>query len=220
MCYRVSVKSNLKKIEEEFQAPVAEPELFTSYFHVSGFDKPFLPVMQSPGSIHMLQWKSHDKFNTLNAKSETLFDKYYRKFAGNRCLIITTGFFEHRDFNKKKYPYYIKPKVAVFFAVGGIILDQNNFSVITTDANKMLEEIHNSASRMPLIIPREKYATWLRADLTKDEAQSLMVPFDDSEMEAYTCSRIITAKGVNTNCEEAIERVDYPELNQKPLSLF
>jgi putative SOS response-associated peptidase YedK len=212
MCYRVSVKSNLKEIEKEFQAAIAEPELFTPYFHVSGFEKPFLPTLRSVGTINMLQWKSHDKFNTLNARNDTLYDKYYKKFTGNRCLILVTGFFEHRDFNKKKYPYYITPKSNKFFAIGGLVLDQNNISIITTEANPMMEEIHNTASRMPLIIPEEKYSTWLHSDLTREEAENMMVPYPETAMEAYTSSRIITARGVNTNCEEAVSKVAYPEL--------
>lgn len=218
MCYRVSIKASLKDLESEFQAKVQQPEIFKPYYHISGFDKPFLPVLRDPGAIEMLPWKSRDEFNTLNARSETVYEKKsFKNFAENRCLLIITGYFEHRDFQKKKYPYFIRPKQAKFFAVGGIVLDNSLLSVLTTDANPLMEKIHNSASRMPLILPKEKYLTWLRKDLSKEEAMNLMVPLPEEDMEAYTCSKVITARDRNRDCEEALSHVHYPELMDNPM---
>jgi putative SOS response-associated peptidase YedK len=97
MCYRVSTPTE-RDLEEQFNATLDNPDLYVPYYHISGFDEPSLPSITFENSkvIQLIPWKSKAEFNTLNVKSETLFDKYFRKFADRRCLILVSGFFEHR----------------------------------------------------------------------------------------------------------------------------
>jgi putative SOS response-associated peptidase YedK len=216
MCYRVATDEK-EKVEKQFNRKVEQIDLFNQYHHVSGFSKPHLPTITGEHEmIQMLQWKSRDEFNTLNAKSETLHDKYFKKFVNRRCLILVKGFFEHRDHNKKKYPYFIRAKGTGSFAIGGIYSDQNTLSIITTEANELMAMIHNTKLRMPLIIPEERYSTWLQADLNKAEIENLMIPFPAEEMEAYTISTMITNTKINTNVEDVLKPVQYAELNPPP----
>ncbi len=106
MCYRVATPT-IKDVEDGTGAKFENPSLYKQYFHTSGFAKPKLPTItfENLSLVQLLDWKSRDEFNTLNARNDTLFEKYFKKYADRRCLILVSGFFEHREFNKKKYPY-------------------------------------------------------------------------------------------------------------------
>ena len=47
----------------------------------------------------------------------------------------------------------------------------------------------------------------------------MAVPYPEDMMSAYTISKLITTRGVNTNVPEIREKVEYPELSQQS-SLF
>jgi putative SOS response-associated peptidase YedK len=84
--------------------------------------------------------------------------------------------------------------------------------MITTQANSLLEKIHNTKKRMPVILPREKEKLWLRPDLDKDTIQSMLVPYDTNEMEGYPVSKLVHQIGFNTTNPEVSEIQDYPDL--------
>ena len=59
---------------------------------------------------------------TLNARSETVFEKpsFRASITKKRCLIPASGFYDWRDYNSKKYPYYIYLKDRELFSFAGI----------------------------------------------------------------------------------------------------
>jgi len=78
-----------------------------------------------------------------------------------RCLVLADGFYEWREEGGKKYPYYISLTSNDAFALAGIWDKWLNsrtgemketFSIITTRANPLLERIHNTRKRMPVIL--------------------------------------------------------------------
>jgi putative SOS response-associated peptidase YedK len=170
------------------------------------------------------------RISTLNCISEEMFDKpSFRDAAkeGKRCLIPCTGFFEWRwlnpeDKKSKKIPYYIFVKDAPMFSIAGLYsrwTDKSNgshiysYTVLTTRANGMMDKIHNTKKRMPVIIPREYEKDWLNPSLTQEDVLALCQPFDAAKMEGYTISKRITSKTEETNVPEVQERELYPELN-------
>jgi len=50
------------------------------------------------------------------------------------------------------------------------------FSIITTEANEQMAEIHNVGKRMPLIIPPDLRHNWLLAE-GREEIENLMQPY-------------------------------------------
>ena len=90
------------------------------------------------------------------------------------------------------------------------------YTVITTKANPLMELIHNKKKRMPVILPKEHEREWIDGSLSKQDAESLLVPFDEQLMEAYTISRLITSPGRNPNVPEVSEPFLYPELQTGP----
>jgi putative SOS response-associated peptidase YedK len=52
----------------------------------------------------------------------------------------------------------------------------NSFSVVTTEANELMAQIHNTKLRMPLILPKEKEKPWLDLSLSETQTEDLMIP--------------------------------------------
>lgn len=175
---------------------------------------------ENPESIQMFRWgfvpsqtrsiKKADEFllqyNTLNAKAENLFES--RLFRGaiqtQRCLVLCSGFFEWRHKspckkNSEKYPFYVSLKDEGMFVFGGIwekFTDQttgeiiHTYAIITTPANGLMELVHNTKKRMPLIIEPEKALTWLKSDLTNEEIKSFFKPYDSDLLKARPIKKI------------------------------
>ena len=83
-----------------------------------------------------------------------------------------------------------------------------------------MEKIHNTKKRMPVILKRENEMRWLNAGLKIDEIDAILKPYDDTEMEAYPVSKLISKKGVNTNLPDAIKKLDYDELKYEQKNSF
>ena len=131
---------------------------------------------------------------------------------------MADGFFEFREVNGRKFPYYIRIPKGRLFAMAGLYdtwTDRstgevvNSFSIITTGANSLMEMIHNVKKRMPVILAAENERDWLS---TMDDFQYLLKSFPAEQMEAWPVSRILTSRKEGKNSPEALVRFDYPEL--------
>jgi len=237
MCYYSSIKSNTKDIVKEFDVIFPDSELFKPTYSVSAFAFPKMPVISSdtPGEVSLFQWgltpfwvKNLEQANsirqrTLNARSETIFEKpaFRHSIRSKRCLVIVDGFYEWRHVASKKYPYYITLKSRKIFTLGGIWdtwinpeTDENlnTFAVITTEANELMAKVHNSKKRMPLILPKEKERDWIDLKLGKPQIKGMMAPYNDEDMEAYPVSDKLSRLGFNTTDQTITEPIVYREL--------
>ena len=97
-----------------------------------------------------------------------------------RCLIPTNGFYEWQTIGKQKNPHFIKMETSEIFAFGGIWEEWvdtqtgeiiQTFSIITTEANSLMAEIHNTKKRQPLILPKESESMWLNENLNNSQIQ-------------------------------------------------
>ncbi len=134
---------------------------------------------------------------------------------------MSTGFYEWQDINKKKYPYFIKLKNKNLFAMAGIYQNWtdrttgelfNTFSILTTSANPLLEKIHNTKKRMPVIVSADKEIEWISTKLSSEKIKSFFTPFNAQEMIAYTISKLITSRIENSNVPEVQTEYIYEEL--------
>ncbi len=142
------------------------------------------------------------KFSTINAKAETIFTSpaYRMPIMKQRSLTPVTFYFEWKQMeDKTKQPYVFRLKSHEPFALGSIYdiwkdaedKEFPSFSIITTEPNEVASKFHH---RMPLIIPREHWDTWLHESLTQKDIQQLMVPFSKSEeMEIYPVSKLVNS---------------------------
>jgi len=151
---------------------------------------------------------------TLNAVGEEILlpGKIYREAAlSRRCLVLSTGFFEWRHIyplNKRtglplktdlKYPYYISLKDKGYFFMAGIWQPWTDkatgeyvetFAVVTTKANKLMEQVHNSKKRMPVILNDDLAYEWMFGNL--DEKRILEIAatqYPSEEMQACTIAK-------------------------------
>jgi putative SOS response-associated peptidase YedK len=134
--------------------------------------------------------KWHNGYPCLNATSEELLNKIYRDAAlHRRCLIPSNGFYEWMHVQvvgksgkllktPEKFPYLIQMKDQEEFYMAGVWqpwIDAetkttiNTFSLITTVANTLMKQIHNSKERMPTILPGDLADAWLHKDLSDQE---------------------------------------------------
>lgn len=239
MCYRYSVPGP-DSLVKRFSAVFLEEVPFKRQYHVSSFDLPNLPVItnEHPTQIQLFTWglipfwvkdqktAEEVRLKTMNARAESIFEKpSFRHAAGKQhCLVLADGFFEWQEVEGRNYPYYIRLKNQEPFAMAGLWdtwKDPNTaevlqtYTVITTQANPLMERIHNKKKRMPVILPKSQERDWLNSSLTKQAAEALLVPYDEKLMEAFTISRLITSRQRDPNVPEVSQPFSYPELQTK-----
>lgn len=207
-------------------------------YYENGFDHKPGPVVTAgqPKELQMFHWglvpywakeKESIRPRTLNCISEEMYDKPAFKDAianGQRCLVPASGFFEWKwidEKGKKKIPHYISLKNQPLFSMAGIYSKWKDrstgeyyysYSVLTTEANALMQEIHNSKKRMPVIIPRDYEKDWLNPNLTKEDVLALCRPLDTTLMKAHPISKLITTnKGLEANVPEVLKEFNYED---------
>lgn len=235
MCNHNSLSKKAEQLEKRFKANFKNKFAYKPTFHSSGFDHPKWAVIKNntPTEIDLISWGliphwvkdstgvNEIRSKTLNARSETVFElpSFKSSIESKRCLVLSDGFYEWMTFNKQKYPHFIHLKDEQPFAMAGIWDEWKNqktgdliqsFSILTCDANPLLARIHNVGKRMPVILTPETESMWLDNSLTQNQIVSLTKPYNDSLMEAYTISKLISTK--TSNVEEIREKFLYSEL--------
>jgi putative SOS response-associated peptidase YedK len=196
----------LKRIEgqEDFEIVQMEWGFIPSYIN----DRDSVSRFRSGYKKDNGEWQQ--PIITLNAVAEELLlpRKIYREAAlQRRCLVLSTGFYEWRHvfpLNKRtglplktanKIPYHITPKEKDYWFMAGIWTPWNDrttgeyvetFSVITTAANKLMEQVHNNKKRMPAILTEELAWEWLFEDLSEERISEIAkFQFPPDQMNAY-----------------------------------
>ncbi|MFZ2906268.1 MAG: SOS response-associated peptidase [Cyclobacteriaceae bacterium] len=211
-----------------------------SMYHENGFDYLPTPIITAgdPDHFKLFNWglvpfyiSDRDKAmalraQTLNCISEEMSEKPSFRDAvknGQRCLIPVTGFFEWRWLDEKgtvKIPYYVTFRDQKVRSMAGLYSRWRDketdtyyysYTVLTTQANSILEYVHNHKKRMPVIIAKEDEKAWLNRDLKQKDVDELCRPSNDSSMRAYTISKLLTTKNTITNVPEVLLPMNYQE---------
>jgi putative SOS response-associated peptidase YedK len=169
-----------------------------------------------------------EKFNTLNATAERLFEsKLFKPAALNhRCLVLSSGFYEWRHYKpagaKKEiaYPYFITIKEQPLFYMAGFFQPwtdketgetMDTFSIVTTKANALMEQIHNKKKRMPTILNATQAVEWLAPNLSENKIMELATSsIDANQLSAYTIHKNFRT---DTNPLQSFEYEELPQLN-------
>jgi putative SOS response-associated peptidase YedK len=234
MCFTVNVNIVKEELEQRYGATLIDHDKYrpSYYFHATSL--PMLPAVCSddPSVVRLLRWglipawaaseeeAAEIMMKTFNARSETIDTKpsFRDAFASRRCLIPVRGFFEWQTVGGRKIPWYIRLGNEDIFSLAGIWdtwelkggITLNTFSVVTTRANELMAEIHNTKKRMPVILPASAERLWLKHDLDRDSASALMEPVASSMLEAHTVSPLITNSRADRNRPELIKPYTYP----------
>ena len=234
MCFTVSVEKKAEKAIKKYLT--IHPELtkigdFNEiYYLVSGFVHPKLPVIKHD-SVEVSEWglipsfaandeKATELANmTLNARSDTIHVKpsFRNSIKDKRCILPLDGFYEWQHVGKTKQPYYIFPSDGTVFYLGCIYNKwasnktgeiRDTFSIITTDANPLMEEIHNTKKRMPLILSENDINIWIDPDTNIKIIDDLMKPYSNNLMTAHTITTDAGNSRINRNVPEIKNRVE------------
>jgi len=130
----------------------------------------------------------------INARSESLLDKpsFRNSFKYRRCLIPASGFYEWKQKDKLKKPYFIRPANHKIFAFGGLYdawvnpagNQVNSYTIISTTPNDILKPIHN---RMPVILQEQDEKIWLNSNSNQSDLLNLLKPYS-GDLETYEVS--------------------------------
>lgn len=235
MCFTIEVHLTRKAIENRFSVDTTALYDFDFNYFYKAFSNPHIPVISGnePSKAVLMQWglipswtKDREKAGqirkgTYNARAESIHEKasFREPFRRGRCLVLAHGFFEWQHVKGARIPWYIRLKDDAPFAFAGLS-DQwadpdtgeqhRTCSIITTDANPLMEKIHNTKKRMPVILPREKEHEWITGEISLRNAKQLLIPLDDSKLHAHTVSSAISVLTADPTDPAIIRPFDYP----------
>jgi putative SOS response-associated peptidase YedK len=205
MCGRVVQKTPLSEIRVLFETVNPLPNTAPTY---NGAPTDNLPIVrldhQGRRSIDLFRWGlipywAKDKSigpRCINAMAETVATKpaFRDAFArGQRCIVPVDGFYEWQKTAAGKQPYAIVAADGLPLALAGLWDSWKDrargdvvqsFTIITTVPNELCSAIHD---RMPVILPREKWATWLgEREADPDELRwTILRPYAAALMRCY-----------------------------------
>lgn len=150
----------------------------------------------------------------INARTETLQEKpaYRASFARKRCLILADGFFEWKQIDKSKRPFFIQLQAREPFAFAGLWDhwtspkgdEKRTCTIITCAPNDLMAELHN---RMPVILDRSTMWEWLDPAANSIGLRALLVPYAKSMM-AHPVSRLVNRPENDSPACIASEKAD------------
>jgi len=222
-------------MQERFNASIIKRD-FNPVYHANAFTYPAMPVItnESRDEINFFNWglipswikndseADEIKKFTLNARAETVFEKpsFKGSIIKKRCIIPASGFFEWQHINKEKLPYYIRLSDKELFSFAGIWSIYTNedkeqlfsYSIITSDANEFMANIHNTKRRMPVILDKTEEEIWLNNAIEKGDIQYL-IRKKDQNFKAYTISKSLGNPKINSNTKNILKEEFYGNLN-------
>jgi putative SOS response-associated peptidase YedK len=224
MCGRYTIVET-RQIADEFQPDELDADLSRARYNVAPSQKvPALVYRDQQRVLTDLHWGlvpfwADDPAignRMINARADSVADKpaYRKSFRQQRCLIPADGFFEWQKKGKQKIPMYVTLKSKRLFAFAGLYAiwheggddELRSCTIITTDANELLQPIHN---RMPVILDPENYDHWLNTKFTDlKKLTAMLQPFDSDKLEVFPVSTITNSP---TNDDpRCIQPVDNP----------
>lgn len=200
MCGRYTLTAGEEEIIQEFSLDEQIPDYQPS-FNVA-------PGQQVLAIIHdgekkragylrwglVPSWAKDEKIGCkmINARSETAHEKasFKRLMARKRCLIAADSFYEWRKTDYEKQPKRIQLPDRRLYAFARLWdkwqgEEETLFTctILTKGAHGMMKNIHH---RMPVILPKDKEAEWIKPVKTSvGEAQQFLQNLDNPELTAY-----------------------------------
>ena len=214
MCGRFTRQYTWEELHELMELLSDEPVPITPSWNVAPTQLSPVIVGGEPGP-HTLRemawglrtsWMEPGKPGPINARSETVASNavFRGAYESRRCVVPISGFYEWQKTDLGKQPMYIRPLNAPVFWLAGLWepgTGRDTFTVLTTDANERMAEIHD---RMPVMLAPERAATWLDpATIVRD------VPaYPSDEMTAHPVSTRVNSP---RNDDASLIDVDEPE---------
>jgi putative SOS response-associated peptidase YedK len=231
MCFTVNVNLVKEELENRYGATFLDPEKYTPSYYYHAFGLPDMPAICSgkTDKIQLLKWglipswtRSKEdadqiRFKTFNARAESISSKpsFSGSFNSKRCIIPVKGFYEWQHAGTKKIPWYIYHTRDEIISLAGLwdewVMNTTGekyttFTIVTTDANELMAEIHNSAKRMPVILDEAGEREWLNTGLEKTRVLELLKPCPSVLLKAHTVGPLINNRAADRNNPAIIEK--------------
>jgi putative SOS response-associated peptidase YedK len=229
MCFSVNVNLVKEELENRYGATFLDPDRYSPSYYYHAFGLPDIPAICSgkQDKIKLLKWglipswiRSREdadeiRFKTFNARAETIENKpsFSASFSSKRCIIPVKGFFEWQHKGIKKIPWYIFHANDEIISLAGLWDEWvetttgemfSTFTIITTDANELMADIHNSKKRMPVILDKHAEKQWIDLKTDKKESLDLLKPCPSDVLSAYTIGDLVNRKSSDRNTPEVI----------------
>lgn len=142
----------------------------------------------------------------INARGETVAEKpsFRAAFRARRCLILSDGWYEWRKTPEGKQPTRIQLASGEAFAFAGIweqwkpkeetderwSEEIRSCAIITSEPCDAIRSIHH---RMPVVLKRERWNTWLAPEASTDDLLAMVGPFDGEDLVSYPVSTLVNS---------------------------
>jgi putative SOS response-associated peptidase YedK len=205
VCGRYVLKTTRRHLAEWFGVDASElPEFGPSYNVAPQTFQPIVRLGRDTGQreIVLMRWglipywskDSKIGYSTINAKAETITTApaFREAIRRRRCLVPADAFYEWQKLDAKtKQPFAIALNDGKPYAFAGVWERWRDpktrepletFTIITTDANELLQPMHD---RMPVIIEPKDYERWLTPADPARLPIDLLRPYPAEKMTAW-----------------------------------
>ncbi|TAJ43864.1 SOS response-associated peptidase [Methanofollis fontis] len=136
-----------------------------------------LPVVCGDGERQVCPavWGMGEGGKIINARAGSMHERplFSSLLKGGRCLVPADGFYE---WDRMKRPYYFTLPDSPLFAFAGLVSEERQFVILTTESNAVVAPVHG---RMPVILRREDEGRWLSGA----DAEEVCTPYPAAGME-------------------------------------
>lgn len=228
MCGRYTLTAFQQQLADEFD--LVEPDCIRPRYNIAPTQ--LAPVVCASGvggsrKLTMCRWGLIPSWakdlaignRMINARSETAAEKPAFRDALNRrrCLVPCSGFYEWKPLvsavkKPVKQPYYLHRRDEGVLALAGLWdrwlspdgAETVSFTILTTGPNALMRDLHD---RMPVIIPREAYGTWVDSAVSDvGVVVSLMRPWSGDDLVANPVSvRVNNPKFDDPSCIQVVK---------------
>jgi len=157
MCGRFAIR-NPEPVKRQFQIETLEPQ-----YNIC----PGTKILTVTDQAQFINWGftpywAKKPFNLINARGESLWKKPSFRNS-SRCLIPADGWYEWKQEEGKKIPYfhYLEESNFCFAGIYGGYRGEMGCAIVTLEASVNLQSIH---SRMPAILDKTAYDQWIKGD--------------------------------------------------------
>tara|TARA_Y100001949_G_C15789586_1_gene244388 strand:+ start:21 stop:611 length:591 start_codon:yes stop_codon:yes gene_type:complete len=172
MCGRFALRNPLI-FKKEFKEIILEQR-----FNIAPGQK-ILTINKRPNFIKwgFTPYWAEKPFNLINARSDTLSKKPSFKNS-SRCLIPADGWYEWKNEEGMKTPYFLHLEDQIFYFAGvyGGYRGEVGCAIVTKEASYNISSIHD---RMPFIVDKNQHQDWLQGEeiLNLDSSVSEKITF-------------------------------------------
>jgi putative SOS response-associated peptidase YedK len=198
---KIALKFDLDAPAPNFEADWNKPPTAPMLVAIRSEDGKRIPKMMRWGLLP--HWAKDEKisYSTFNARAEDFTTKPAFRDAwkrGQRCLVVTDGFYEWKKLTvKEKQPYAIAMREGMMVMAGLWARWKDpksdnevlSCTILTCRPNKVMAELHD---RMPVILAESDWPKWLGEDpATEEELLEMLKPCADDVLKVWPVNKMV-----------------------------